>query len=127
MNRREFAERFQAVHGRLWLIAAGMIGDRTEAEDIVQEAAIIAFRKLSDFRAGTSFSAWLAQIVRHCSANYRRKVSGRRTYAADPESFDQTQDGRPAPADGVRVSEELEDAVDPGRLDLDDEMMAALA
>ena len=47
MDHREFARQYQAIYPRLWLIATGIVGDRTEAEDIVQEAAVIAFRTTS--------------------------------------------------------------------------------
>ena len=50
----------------------------------VQEAAVIAFEKVDQFQPGSNFSAWMAEIVRRCALNYRRKVQHRRTFAADP-------------------------------------------
>ena len=97
-ERSEFAERYQSAYARLWLVAAGMIGDRTEADDIVQEAAIIAFRKRDQFRPGSNFTAWMTEIVRHCAANHKRKSDGRRTFATDPRSLD--QESSPPPAGG---------------------------
>jgi RNA polymerase sigma-70 factor (ECF subfamily) len=99
MGRQEFAIQFQGIYRRLWLVASGIVGDRAEAEDIVQEAAMVAFRKLDDFRAGTNFPAWLTAIVKHCAANHRRKSSGRRTFATDPKSLDQHVE--PCPVDGT--------------------------
>jgi RNA polymerase sigma-70 factor (ECF subfamily) len=66
------------------MVAAGVTGDRASAEDIVQDAAVIALEKAGEFRPGTNFAAWMAEIVRRCALNYRRKTKGRRTYAADP-------------------------------------------
>lgn len=79
-----FAAHFQESYRRLALVAAGVTGERQSAEDIVQEAAIIAFEKVDQFQPGSKFSAWMAEIVRRCALNYRRKIQHRRTFAADP-------------------------------------------
>lgn len=92
MDRREFAEQYQAIYRRLWLIAAGIVGDRTAADDIVQDATIIAYEKLADFRPGSNFAAWVGQIVKRSAANHNRKICGRRTFATDPSSLDQQSD-----------------------------------
>jgi RNA polymerase sigma-70 factor (ECF subfamily) len=93
MDRHDFARQYQAVDARLWLTAAGLVGNRADADDIVQEAAVIAFRKRSQFEPGTSFVAWVARIVRFCAANHNRKMRGRRTQATDPVSLDQHASG----------------------------------
>lgn len=64
-----------------------MIGDTTYAEDIVQEAAVIAFEKSGEFATGSHFGAWLAEIVRRCALNYRRKMGNRKTRPADPRGL----------------------------------------
>lgn len=93
MDRHEFARKYEAAFGRLWLIAAGAIGDRSAADDIVQESAIIAYKKLHSFRDGTNFEAWASQIVRYCAANHKRKSKGRNTHPIDPATLDlQPQD-----------------------------------
>jgi RNA polymerase sigma-70 factor (ECF subfamily) len=83
-----FAALFQAAFGQLWLIAAGIVGDRAGAEDIVQEAAIAALEKLEQFHPGTNFNAWLARFVRWHAFNYVRKHTGRNTLPADPHQLD---------------------------------------
>lgn len=68
----EFTAAF-ARHGRpLWLLAAAWVG-RGDAQDLVQEAARIAWQKRAMFTVGSDLGAWLAQIVRHTGANWRRK------------------------------------------------------
>ena len=69
----DFAAQFQASYRVLWLVAAGIIGDRTAAEDIVQEAAMHALAKLDQFEAGTNFRAWMAQMVRYVALNHLRR------------------------------------------------------
>jgi RNA polymerase sigma-70 factor (ECF subfamily) len=103
MGRTEFAEMYQALYRRLWLTAVGILGDRTEADDIVQEAAMIAFGKRDDFRPGSNFGAWVSEIVKHCAANHKRKTAGRRTFATDPLSLDQ-ESSRPSAGGSVDTS-----------------------
>lgn len=77
ISRSEFADRFRQSSRALWCIAASVCGDRTGAEDAVQEAAVIALGKLGEFTPGTSFVAWMGQIVRFVAMNAGRKT-GRR-------------------------------------------------
>ncbi len=121
MNRLDFASEFQAVQRRLWLIAAACIGDRTEADDIVQEAAIVAFRKRHEFQVDTNFLAWLSRIVRHCASNHNRKFAGRKTFATDPGSLD-----RVAKKTAAAAKPDGDDRWDAEQLGLDDELMRAL-
>jgi RNA polymerase sigma factor (sigma-70 family) len=88
-----FAAHFQESYRRLALIAAGVTGERQSAEDIVQEAAVVAFEKIDQFQPGSNFSAWMAEIVRRCALNYRRKVQHRRTFAADPTILAEAHSG----------------------------------
>ena len=42
---------------------ARILGDRVEAEDVAQEAFVIAYRSLGTWRADGPFGAWLARIA----------------------------------------------------------------
>lgn len=44
-------------------LAYRMVGNRTEAEDLAQEAFLTAFKALSTFRADSKFSTWLYRIT----------------------------------------------------------------
>lgn len=119
-----FAVQFRRAYPRLRLIAVGIIGDATHAEDIVQDAAVIAWQKLDQFQPGSSFAAWLAEIVRRCSLNYARKTVKRGTIAADPSLLAQTslapdaRNNTPIAADtGEVISNQTE---------FDDQVLAAL-
>lgn len=68
-----FAALYQEHHRTLWFIAASVQGDRTHAHDVVQEAAVIAIKRLEDFDPSTSFCAWMGQIVRYVALNEGRK------------------------------------------------------
>ncbi len=78
MSPQEFGSHFRACARILWLIAVGIVGDTAEAEDVVQEAAMVAYRKLDQFQPGTSFRAWSGTIVRNVALNSLRSTRRRR-------------------------------------------------
>lgn len=88
-----FAAEFQASFRVFWLTAAGIIGDPALAEDIVQEAALIALRKLDQFRPGTSLTAWVGAIVRNVAMNQLRRERARRAQRIDPGEWDSLSPG----------------------------------
>jgi len=61
---------YQRVAVRTALVA---VGRREDAEDVAQEAFILAWRKLSGFRGDASFRTWLLTIV------WRKALDRRRT------------------------------------------------
>ncbi len=92
-----FAQQFQACSPLLWSIAAGVTGRRSDAEDLVQDAAAIALTKLDEFDPSTSFPAWMGQIVRNVARNARRQSIRRKTDAADPAAFESQPAQSPVP------------------------------
>ena len=81
----EFADRFQESAPILWTIAAGILGDGSQAEDVLQDAAVIALEKLDQFDPSTRFSAWMGQVVRNVALNLARKGRRQATRATEPE------------------------------------------
>jgi RNA polymerase sigma-70 factor (ECF subfamily) len=53
-------------------LAYAMLQDRTEAEDIVQEAAVKAWRRLGNVRPGAEFKPWFLAIVANQCRTVRR-------------------------------------------------------
>src|SRR5687767_13076801 len=81
----DFAAQFEASFRTLWLVAVGITGDRAGAEDVVQEAALLALGKLDKFEPGTNFRAWMAQMVRYVALNHARKRQKHRASALGSE------------------------------------------
>jgi RNA polymerase sigma-70 factor, ECF subfamily len=67
---RQLVERYQR---RVLAVAMGIIGRYEDAEDIVQEAFLKAFRKLSLFKGESSFYTWLYRIVFNLAIDEKRK------------------------------------------------------
>jgi len=54
--------------------ALAALGDPAEAEDVAQDACILAFRRLSGFRDESSFKTWLLAITWRQALTRRRSV-----------------------------------------------------
>lgn len=74
----EFASRFLASSRVFWLIAVGIVSDSSAAEDVLQEAAIVALKKLDQFRPDSNFRAWVGAIVRNVALNAVRSERRRK-------------------------------------------------
>jgi RNA polymerase sigma-70 factor, ECF subfamily len=57
----------------LYRTALRVIGDRTEAEDLVQETYLEAWKSFHRFELGTNCRAWLFKILFHVIHHHRRK------------------------------------------------------
>lgn len=58
-------------------VAVRFTGNRADAEDLVQEAALLAFRAFDSFETGTNFKAWFFRILTNCYFSTRRKQKTR--------------------------------------------------
>lgn len=110
LTRQEFAALYRQSSRALWCIAAGEVGDRTLAEDIVQQAAIVAFERLAEFNRGSSFLAWMAKITRFIAMNEVHKTIRRKTTPVDPATIDTARQSADLPhrnADAVSRTGQL--------------------
>jgi RNA polymerase sigma-70 factor (ECF subfamily) len=67
----------------LWSLAAAHASP-SAADDVVQEAALTALRRLDTFRQGTNFRAWMAEIVRRTARNSARDSHAARNRRDEP-------------------------------------------
>ncbi|MEL6718379.1 MAG: RNA polymerase sigma factor [Bacteroidota bacterium] len=73
MNQVEFVENFNHLENKLFAFAYKLTKDQNKAKDLVQEAALKAYRNIEKFREGTNFKAWISTILRNTFINnYRR-------------------------------------------------------
>ena len=70
--------------------AAFLLGAGEEADDVVQEAFVKAFRHLSRFRAGEPFAPWLLRIVANETRNVARSRRRRAALALRVPSAEPT-------------------------------------
>jgi len=69
--------------GRLFAVAFGMLRDRDEAMDVVQDALIKAHRKLADFEGNAAFSTWLYRICVNLCIDKKRSQARRKSVDLD--------------------------------------------
>ena len=71
---------------------ARILGDRAEAEDVAQEAFVIAYRSLGTWRADGAFGAWLSRIAVRLAI--RRSQSRKQVTWLDPLAAEADQPGQ---------------------------------
>jgi RNA polymerase sigma factor (sigma-70 family) len=71
-DRSAFEELIAPLMDPAYRLACGMLLDRDEAEDAVQEATLRAWLKLGSFRAGAAFRPWFLTIVANRCRDMRR-------------------------------------------------------
>lgn len=59
---------------RLYRVARAIVRDDTEAEDVLQEAYLSAFRNLAQFRADATLATWLTRIVVNKAIDRRERA-----------------------------------------------------
>jgi RNA polymerase sigma-70 factor (ECF subfamily) len=64
---------FERYHVPLFDFLVRMTGDRTAAEDLVQDIFMRVLKYRSTFRDAGSFETWLFRIARNARADYFRK------------------------------------------------------
>jgi RNA polymerase sigma-70 factor (ECF subfamily) len=62
-DRGAFASLMRQHNGALFRVARAILKDDADAEDILQEAYLAAYRNIADFRADAKLSTWLTRIV----------------------------------------------------------------
>ncbi|MFI6869475.1 RNA polymerase sigma factor [Nocardia sp. NPDC050406] len=58
--------------GRMFRLADRMLSDRTEAEDVVQDAFLTAWRRLAQLRDDAAFAGWLYRMTTNRCLNVLR-------------------------------------------------------
>jgi RNA polymerase sigma-70 factor (ECF subfamily) len=74
---------FRRYQRRLFQTAMRVLGNAADAEDVLQDAMLSAYRALADFEGRSQFSSWLTRIVINAALMRRRTQRGRATESVD--------------------------------------------
>jgi len=99
----------------LYRTALRLTRNPADAEDLVQDTYLKAFRSADHFEPGTNLRAWLFTIL-HNTARNRARDRARDVVTADSEAVDRVAEAWPASGEGVGTTPEsllLRDTLDP--------------
>jgi len=83
MTKGELNDLFAECMPKLRKVARRMFRNEQDSEDALQEALLLAFRKIHQFEGRSSFSTWVHTIVRNTSKAYYRKATAHPTVSTD--------------------------------------------
>ena len=106
-----FEELYKRYGSRVYTVAYRMTGSAADAEDLVQDVFLQAYRRLDSYRGEAALGTWLHRLAVNACLDYVRSKQGRRQRVTDAmENLDALE----APAAGPwRAGAELD------RLDLE--------
>src|ERR1700730_15875639 len=68
---------FRRYQRRLFQTAMRVLGNAADAEDVMQDAMVSAYRALAHFEGRSQFSSWLTRIVINAALMRKRALKGR--------------------------------------------------
>jgi RNA polymerase sigma-70 factor (ECF subfamily) len=104
----EFEELVRSNERALYHFAYRLTGDSYDAQDLLQEALLKAYRSFNRFEIGTSFDRWVYQIIyRLFIDGYRKKRRRPYTSSLDEPLPNLEQSKTPEVADDTQLPEDL--------------------
>jgi RNA polymerase sigma-70 factor, ECF subfamily len=119
-NQEAFRPLVERYSHRLFRLAYRMAGNENDAEELVQETFLRAYRNLARFEARSNFGTWLYRICTNCSLDYlrRRRPQSELQELDNPEgSFSANDISHPSPSPerlflSAEMLREMEAAID---------------
>lgn len=103
-SRRAFAQLYEASNAKLYGVALRILGNRGEAEDVLQEAYVKIWHSAGRFDAGRgNAQGWLSAIVRNQAIDVLR---ARKPQARDIASMFDLADSGPSPETAALASDD---------------------
>jgi RNA polymerase sigma-70 factor (ECF subfamily) len=72
-NTAAFGELVERHRGAVYRAALAALGNAADAEDVAQEALVLAFRRIDQFRGDASVRTWMVSIAWRLSLSRRRR------------------------------------------------------
>ena len=119
-------EIFDKYHKKVYRIAYGVVRQREEALDIVQEVFIKLFRSIKNFRGRSQFYTYLYRMVMNTAIDHARKAGKQFISSLDEEGSFEPSDNVELGPERVLLQKELEGRVKSAMDKLPAEQKAAL-
>jgi RNA polymerase sigma-70 factor (ECF subfamily) len=79
----DFIILLNAGHRRLLGYLVSLVGNRHDAEDVLQRASVTMWRRFETFERGTDFFAWASTVAFYEAKNFQRTAARSRLYFSD--------------------------------------------
>jgi RNA polymerase sigma-70 factor (ECF subfamily) len=119
-------EIFDKYHKKVYRIAYGVVRQREEALDIVQEVFIKLFRSIKNFKGRSQFYTYLYRMVMNTAIDHARKAGRQFISSLDEEGSFEPSDNIEKGPERVLLQKELEERVKSAMDKLPAEQKAAL-
>ncbi len=119
-------EIFDKYHKRVYGIAYGVVRQREEALDIVQEVFIKLFRSIKNFKGRSQFYTYLYRMVMNTAIDHARKAGKQFVSSLDEEGSFEPSDNAERGPERMLLQKELEGRVKLAMDKLPPEQKAAL-
>ncbi len=73
-SEKDFRRLVERYHPMAYAVVRGVLGDRADVEDVMQDVFIKVFRGLRGFRGDAKFSTWVFRIARNEALNAVRRI-----------------------------------------------------
>lgn len=103
-----FSRIMRRYNQRLYRLAVSVIGDASEAEDVLQESYVRAFYAFASYAGTGSLGAWLARIVRNEAIDRLRSRESRRSHVAIEADLDEVSEEDDTMADPQALASNAE-------------------
>jgi RNA polymerase sigma-70 factor (ECF subfamily) len=109
-----FDELYQRHASRLYNLVYRMAGTATDAEDLLQDVFLLAYRKMGSFRGDSSLGTWLYRLAMNHCLDVLRSRQARMGQQTDSLEADEAMEPSAAPVLGAVSRIDLDRAI--GRL-----------
>lgn len=111
-------------HKTVFRLAYRMTGNQHDAEDVVQETLLRAYKQLAKFDGRSAFSTWLHRITANCAIDLIRARKKRHTRQGAELNPEITLSSEPSP-ERLTGSSEIRQMLEPALAELSDMERAA--
>lgn len=128
LNDEQFTQIVEEHLSFVYNVAYRMMGNPDDAQEVVQDAFLSAYRARDRFRGDAQVTTWLYRIAVNAALMRLRRTSRRREIATEPEEIYRridTTDWADAP-DRAALNNELREQLEAGISELPDDLRAAV-
>ena len=83
----EFLRHFMTEERRIYNFILSLVGNYNDADDLMQETAVVMLDRFDEFERGSNFAAWGMRVARYKILNFRKR-QGKKFRLFSSEAFE---------------------------------------